>query len=117
MVCDNPPSQDASTHQIWDSYLKYYKIYALDAIFLKRWSMVKVTVTFKWYVSLRHLKMHPHTKLEILTSNLGPSIPGLVTAIQVNVYIGVQIVKHCYATMNSAKFHLNPTYGLRGDFA
>ena len=76
--------------------------------------MVKVTVTFKWYVSLRHLKMHPQTKLEILTSNLGP-IPGLVTAIQVNVYIEVQIVKHCYAPMNSAKFQLNPTYGLSGD--
>ena len=25
MVRDTPPSQDASTHQIWDSYLKEYK--------------------------------------------------------------------------------------------
>ena len=25
MVCDTPPFQDASTHQIWDSYLKEYR--------------------------------------------------------------------------------------------
>ena len=30
MVCETPPSQDASTHQIWDSYLKEYRKYALD---------------------------------------------------------------------------------------
>ena len=29
-VCDTPPSQDASTHQIWNSYLKEYRIYAQD---------------------------------------------------------------------------------------
>ena len=30
MVRDTPPSQDASTHQIWNSYLKEYRRYALD---------------------------------------------------------------------------------------
>ena len=30
MVCDTPPSQDASTHQIWNSYLKEYMRYAPD---------------------------------------------------------------------------------------
>ena len=30
MVCDTPPSQDASTHQIWNSYLKEYRRYAPD---------------------------------------------------------------------------------------
>ena len=30
MVCDTPTSQDASTHQIWNSYLKAYRRYALD---------------------------------------------------------------------------------------
>ena len=29
-VRDTPPSQDASTHQIWNSYLKEYRIYAQD---------------------------------------------------------------------------------------
>ena len=30
MVWDTPPSQDASTHQIWNSYLKEYRRYAPD---------------------------------------------------------------------------------------
>ena len=30
MVCDTPPSQDAPTHQIWNSYLKEYRRYAPD---------------------------------------------------------------------------------------
>ena len=34
--------------------------------------MVKVTVTRKWYVTLRHPRMHLHTKFEIPTSkNIG----------------------------------------------
>ena len=59
------PSQDASTHQIWNSYLKEYKSYALDTLFLKTRSEDKVTVTGKWYVTLRHPKMHKHTKFGI----------------------------------------------------
>ena len=35
MVFDTLPSQDAYTHQIWNSYLKEYKIYVPDTIFLK----------------------------------------------------------------------------------
>ena len=30
MVRDTPSSQDASTHQIWNSYLKEYRRYAPD---------------------------------------------------------------------------------------
>ena len=30
MVPNIPPSQDASTHQIWNSYLKEYRRYARD---------------------------------------------------------------------------------------
>ena len=47
MVCDTPSSQDASTNQIWNSYLKEYKRYALDTIILKTRSEVKVTLTPK----------------------------------------------------------------------
>ena len=47
MVCDTLPFQDASTHQIWNSYLKYYKRYAPDTIILKVRSEAKVTVTRK----------------------------------------------------------------------
>ena len=47
MVFDTPPSHDASTHQIWNSYLKEYKRYALYTIILKTRSEAKVTVTRK----------------------------------------------------------------------
>ena len=68
MVHDTPLSKDASTKQIWNSYLKEYKRYALDTIILQTRSEVKVTVTQKWYVTLHHPKMRLHTKFEIPTS-------------------------------------------------
>ena len=83
MVRDTPPSQDASTHQIWNSYLKEYRRYAPDTkkdgrtdivITIKTKSdvKVKITVTRKWYVTLCHPKMHLHTKFGIPTSkNIG----------------------------------------------
>ena len=85
MVSDTPPSQDASTHQIWNSYLKEYKRYAPDTKregrtdrrtdivnTIKTKSEVKVTVTRKWYATLRHPKLHPNTKFGIPTSkNIG----------------------------------------------
>ena len=41
-------------------------------IILKTGSEVKVTVTQKWYATLRHPKMYPHTKFGIPTSkNIG----------------------------------------------
>ena len=41
-------------------------------IILKTRSEVKVTMTRKWYATLRHLKMYPHTKFGISTSkNIG----------------------------------------------
>ena len=70
MVCDTLSSQDAFTHQIWNSYLKEYRRYAPESMqFLETRSEVKVTVTQLWHVTLLHPKMHPHTKLEIPTSN------------------------------------------------
>ena len=72
MICDTPSSQDAFTHQIWNSYLKEYRRYAPDSMqFVETRSEVKfkVTVTQLWYVTLRHAKMHPHTKFKIPTAN------------------------------------------------
>ena len=72
MVCYTPSSQDAFTHQIWNSYLKEYRRYAPDAMqFQETRSEVKfkVTVTQLWYATLRHPKMHTRTKFEIPTSN------------------------------------------------
>ena len=70
MVCDTPPSQDAFTHQIWNSYLIEYRRYAPDTMqFLETRSEVKVTVTQLWYATLSHHKTHLNTKFEIPTSN------------------------------------------------
>ena len=72
MVSGTPPFQDAFTHEIWNSYLKEYRRYAPDSMqFLETRSEVKfkVTVTQLWYATLPHLKMHPHTKFEMPTSN------------------------------------------------
>ena len=68
MVRDTPPSQDAFTHQIWNSYLKEYRRYAPDSKqFLETRSEVKVNVTGTqgWCATLCHLKMHPNTKFGI----------------------------------------------------
>ena len=72
MVCVTLSSQDAYTHQIWNSYLKEYRRYAPDSMhFLETRSEVKfkVLVTKLWYATLRHPKMHPQFKFEIPTSN------------------------------------------------
>ena len=73
MVCHTLSSQDVFTHQIWNSNLKEYRRYAQDSMqFLETRSEVKfkVTVTQLWYATLRHSKMHLHTKFEIPTSNI-----------------------------------------------
>ena len=73
MVCDTQPSQDASIHQIWNSYLKEYRKYAPDSMpIIETRSEVNATVTKGWYATLRHPKMHAHTKFWIPTSkNIG----------------------------------------------
>ena len=72
MVHDTSLSQDVSTHQIWNSYLKEYKRYAPDTIILKTRSEVKVTVTKKKHVTPRHPKMHLLTKFGIpISKNIG----------------------------------------------
>ena len=66
MVCNTPSSQDASTHQIWNSCLKEYRRYEPDLMpILETRSEVKVTRTRKWYMTL----LHQHTKFGIPTSN------------------------------------------------
>ena len=72
MVCDTPSSQDTFKNQIWNSYLKENRRYASETLqFLETRPEVKfkVIVNQLRYATLRHLKMHSHTKLEIPTSN------------------------------------------------
>ena len=103
MVCDTPPSQDAFTHQICNSYLKAYKRYSPDSMqFLETKSEVKfkVTVTQIWYVTLRHPKMHPHTKFEIPNSkNIGDML------LKTRSEVKVTVTQKCYATLHHSKMH------------
>ena len=72
MIYDTLSSQYAFIHQIWNSYLKENRRYEPDSMqFLQTRSEVKfkVTVTQLLYATLPHLKVHPHTKFEILSSN------------------------------------------------
>ena len=72
MVRSTPPSQDSYTYQMWNSYLKEYKRYAMGTIILKTRSEIKVKVTQKWYVTIHQPKMHLHTKIGIpISKNTG----------------------------------------------
>ena len=54
------------THTKWDSYLKRYKRYAPDTIFLELRPKVKDTMTQKQYLILLKPKIYPHTKFGFL---------------------------------------------------
>ena len=70
MIYDTLSSQYAFTNLEFLSQRIYQ--YAPESMpFLETRSevKVKVTVTQLWYATLSYLKMHPHTKFEIPTSN------------------------------------------------
>ena len=69
MVNDIPPSQDAWHTPNLEFLSQKIKRYAPDTIILETRSEVKVKVTRKWYVTLRHPNMHLHTKFGIPISN------------------------------------------------
>ena len=113
MVCDTLPSKDVSTHQIWNSYLKEYRRYAPDSMqFLETRSEVKfnVTVTELWYLTLRHPKMHQHTKFEIPTSykRYAPDTIILKTRSEVKV----TVTRKWYATQRHPKMHPHTKFGI-----
>ena len=87
------PSQDTSTNQIWNSYLKEYKRCGPNTVILKTRSEVKVTVTRKWYVALCHPKIHLQIKFGIpISKNIGDmqdSMQYLETRSEVNFKVTV----------------------------
>ena len=114
MVCDILSSQDAFTHQIWNSYLKEYRRYAPDSIqFLETRSAVKfkVTVTQLWYVTLRHPKMHSHTKFEIPTSNnMRYALDTII--LKTRSEVKVKVTQKWYLTPCHPKMHLYTKFGI-----
>ena len=109
MVCDTLPSQDAYTHQIWNSYLKEYKRYVLDTLILKTWSVVKVkvTVTRKWLVTLRHPKMHLHIEFGIPISKNRRYAPSSMQFLETmsEVKCKVTVTQLWYVTLCHSKMH------------
>ena len=116
MVCDTQSSQDAFTHQIWNSYLKEYRRYAPNSMqFLETRSEVKfkVTVTQLWYATLRHPKMHTHTKFEIPTSNNMRYAPDtIILKTRSEVKVKVTVTRKWYATLCHPKMYPHTKFGI-----
>ena len=86
---------------------------------------VKVTVTRKWYATLRHPKMHPHTKIGIPTSkNIGDMhrtrsgtegrTDGHFITIKTKseVKVKVTVTRKWYATLRHPKMHPHTKFGI-----
>ena len=113
MVCDTLSSQDAFTHQIWNSFLKEHRRYAPDSMqFLETRPGVKfkVTVTQLWYVTLCHCKMHPHTKFEISTSNNMRYATDTII-LKTRSEVKVTLTRKWYVTLCHSKMHLHTKFG------
>ena len=116
MVCDILPSQDASTHLIWNSYLKEYRSFAPDSMpILETRSKVKVTLTGKWNVTIRHSKMHSHTKLP---SKFGiPTLKKVKDVLQTRILktrskVNVTVTRIWYVTLRHLKMHFHTKFGM-----
>ena len=66
MVCHTLSYQDASKHQIWDSYLKLCRRYALHKNILEMRSEVKVTVCL--YGLMLNLTVNSHGHVETVSA-------------------------------------------------
>ena len=83
-------------------------------IILKTRSEVKVTVTQKWYATLRHPKMYPHTKFGILTSknirDMDRTQRG--TDGKTRSEVKVTVTQKWYVTPCHPKMHLHTKVGI-----
>ena len=122
MVCDILPSQDASTHLIWNSYHKEYRSFASDLMpILETRSKVKVTVTEKWNVTIRHFKMHSHTKLPSkvhLHNKFGiPILKNVRDVLQTRILItrskvNFTVNRIWHVTLRHLKMHFHTKFGI-----
>ena len=67
-------------------------------------SEVKVTVTQGWYLTLRHPKMHPHTKFRIPTSNNMRHAPDRII-LKTRSEVKVIVTQGWYTTVRHPKMH------------
>ena len=117
MVCDILTSQDASTHLIWNSYLKEYRSFAPDLMpILETRSEVKVKVTGKWNVTIPISRCihtpncHPRC---IYTTNLKNVRAVLQTRIlKTRSKVNVTVTRIWYATLHHPKMHFHTKFGI-----
>ena len=116
MKYDTQSSQDAITHQIWNSYLKEYRSHTPESMqFLETRSEVKfkVTVTQFWYAILRYPKMHPHTKCEIPTSNnMRYASDTIILKTRSEVKVKVTVTRKWYAALRHPKMYAHTKFGI-----
>ena len=69
-----------------------------------------VTVTQKWYMTLHHLKMHPHTKFGIPTSNnIGYNPDRIILEMR---SVKVTVTPNKCPTLCNPKFEIPTSYAL-----
>ena len=74
---------------------------------------VKITVTQLWYATLPDLKMHPHTKFEIPTSNNIRYAPDtIILKTRSEVKVKVTVTQKWYATLRHPKMHPHTKFGI-----
>ena len=120
MKCDILPSQDASTHLIWNSYLKEYRSFAPDLMpTLESRSEVKVSMNVKWNVTIRHFMMHSHTKLPSkmhLHTKFGiPTLKNARDVLQTRILktkskFNVTVIRIWYVTLRHLKTHFHTKF-------
>ena len=120
MVCDILPSRGASTHLIWNFYLKKYRSFAPDLMpILEPRSEVKVTVTEKYNVTIRHFKMHLHTKLppkmQLHTKFGIPTLKNVRDVLQIGNLktwskVNVTVTRIWYVTLRHPKMHFHTKF-------
>ena len=122
MVRDILPSQDASTHLIWNIYFKEYRSFAPDLmLILETRSEMKVIVTGKWNMTIRHFKMHSHTKLPSkmhLHTKFGiPTLKNVSDVLQTRILktrskVNVTVTRIWYVTVRHPKMHFHTKFGI-----
>ena len=70
----------------------------------------KVTVTQLRYATLPHLKMHPHTKFEIPTSNKRYALNTII--LETRLEVKVTVTQKWYVTLCHPKMHPHIKFGI-----
>ena len=79
--------------------------------FLETRSEVKFTVNQLWYAKLCQLKMHPHTKFEILTTKNMRYAPDTII-LKTRSEVKVTVTRKWYPTLRHPKMYPHTKFGI-----